>query len=65
MTRYLSKMDRLRDLIVMMLERAIKEEDIEEMSGASAAGGYTVPLGVTPSRVKNPRVKKGKRKTKR
>lgn len=47
----------------MLIEETLKEEDIDEMSGASAAVGYQMPLGAKPPRIKDPggKGRKGRR----
>ena len=35
----------------------LEEEDLEEISGAGAAGGYGFPLGAKPRYFKSPRPK--------
>lgn len=58
-------MDPLRILVSLMLERAIEEKEIEEMSGSSATVGYTAPLGAKPPRILDPGAPSGRRKPKR
>lgn len=58
-------MDGIRTFVSLMVEKVISEEDIDEMSGASAISGYVLPLGAKPTVIDPEKPKPTRRKKRR
>jgi hypothetical protein len=53
--------DQLREYVVEVLNSILEEDPLQEFSGAEAAGGFSLPLGMSPGVPPTPYVKSSRK----